>query len=97
VDFHGAPNHVHCFMHILNLVVKSIMHQFDVPRKRSDIIDKSTHNDIEVKELKTKTENEDYQEETEEAYSDNDKGWIDEQDNMAEKDLDDLDNSVQPI
>jgi hypothetical protein len=29
-DFPGEANHAQCFTHILNLVVKSIMHQFDV-------------------------------------------------------------------
>jgi hypothetical protein len=37
VEFSGAPNRARCFTHILNLVVKSIMSQFDVPRSDPDV------------------------------------------------------------
>ena len=37
-DFYGSVSRVHCFAHILNLVVKSIMHQFDVPDKKKEAI-----------------------------------------------------------
>jgi hypothetical protein len=30
--FPGAANQTHCFTHILNLVVKVILHQFDAPK-----------------------------------------------------------------
>ena len=45
VEFPGAPNHVCCFTHILNLVVRSIMHQFNVSSTRSaeDITDERTN------------------------------------------------------
>jgi hypothetical protein len=33
-NFPGSASQVRCFVHILNLVVKSIMHQFDVPDKK---------------------------------------------------------------
>ena len=37
-DFPGPANQTRCFLHILNLVVKSIIRQFDLPKskKRSD-------------------------------------------------------------
>ena len=34
LEFPGVANRAWCFMHILNLVVKSIMHQFDVAYKQ---------------------------------------------------------------
>ena len=37
-NFLGAPNQMHCFTHILNLVVKSVLHQFDVAKK-SGLVD----------------------------------------------------------
>ena len=33
-DFPGAANQICCFLHILNLVVKSIHKQFDLPKKK---------------------------------------------------------------
>jgi hypothetical protein len=42
-DFPRSASQVWCFAHILNLVVKSIMHQFDVPnKKKSDVADDAT-------------------------------------------------------
>jgi hypothetical protein len=35
VAFPGATNRTCCFMHILNLVVKVILHQFDVPKDKA--------------------------------------------------------------
>ena len=35
-DFPGEANRTRCFMHILNLVAKSIIKQFDVPKASAD-------------------------------------------------------------
>ena len=35
-DFPGAPNHTRCFTHILNLVTKSILKRFDLPKAKAD-------------------------------------------------------------
>ena len=35
-EFLGALNQTWCFTHILNLVVKSILWQFDVPKAKAD-------------------------------------------------------------
>ena len=34
VEFRGDPNRTRCFAHIINLVVKSILKQFDKPSKQ---------------------------------------------------------------
>ena len=34
LDFPGESNHAHCLAHIANLVVKIILHQFDVSKKK---------------------------------------------------------------
>jgi len=36
-DFPGPANQTRCFLHILNLVVKSIIRQFDLPKKKKNI------------------------------------------------------------
>jgi hypothetical protein len=33
-EYPGPANHTCCFMHILNIVAKCIMKQFDAPKKR---------------------------------------------------------------
>ena len=35
-DFPGPVNQTQCFMHVLNLVVKSIIQQFDLPNSKSN-------------------------------------------------------------
>jgi hypothetical protein len=43
-DFPGTANQTRCFLHTLNLVVKSILKQFDLPPKKK----KSSDNDDEI-------------------------------------------------
>jgi hypothetical protein len=107
VEFPGAPNRARCFTHILNLVVKSIMSQFDLPgkwKKLNPKTDKRTRDlidlagDIDLEELVTETEQEDLQDEWEEALShDNDEGWIDERGNMITEEIEELEASVRPV
>jgi hypothetical protein len=93
---------VWCFAHILNLVVKSIMHQFDVPeKKKGEVADKATlklqklAGDIECKESLFPCGV--WQEDGEEASRDNMEGWVDEQDKMDTDELQALDNAIQPV
>ena len=113
VDFPGDANHARCFTHILNLVVKSIMHQFDVPKKwrkwsshtndtTRDLLDLA--GDIDEEELATVAEAAELeledpdQDETDEGPSlDNDDGWIDEQGDMIQPQIDALEESVRPV
>jgi hypothetical protein len=51
-DFPGAANRTRCFTHILNLVAKCIMRQFDSPKsKQRDGQDGDVANDIEDEDL----------------------------------------------
>ena len=34
LDFDGEPNRARCLAHIINLVVKIILRQFDIPKKK---------------------------------------------------------------
>jgi len=56
----GAANQTRCFAHIINLVVKSILHQFDVPKaKANKALDEASKvllhiaEDIETEETET--------------------------------------------
>jgi hypothetical protein len=95
-------------MHILNLVVKSIMHQFDVACNKNgkhDTTDERTYKlmklagDIEMEELVTQTEaTEQHDEDKDEGpHHNNDEGWINKQAHMSEDKIDDLEDSIQPI
>ncbi|KAG1722957.1 uncharacterized protein EDB91DRAFT_1040319, partial [Suillus paluster] len=36
-SFPGDPNHAWCFNHVIALVAKSLIHQFDVPKGMADV------------------------------------------------------------
>ena len=81
------------------------MHQFDVPITKSAAMDKRTHElnelagDIIVEELGMQAEEENSQDDLDEEgpCPDNNEGWIDKQNNMSEKEINELEESIQPI
>jgi hypothetical protein len=102
-NFPGAANQTQCFTHILNLVVKSILRQFDLPKTKSG---KSL--DDGSKELLSLASNVEVEEEilsrdedggvaSEEPEDDNHESWIDECTLMDDDDLEELEESVKPV
>ena len=99
-DFPGSSNQTRYFTHVLNLVVKSIIKQFDLPNGKGDqVLDDAAEEllnlagDIKLEE-ELWAEN---GEEGEEAEDDNVEGWIDERDAMTATELKELDTQVRPI
>jgi hypothetical protein len=106
-DFPGSANQTRCFLHILNLVVKSIIRQFDIPasKKKSDddldeeSIDDGTEEllklagDIDLEEELTVGAGD----EEDSLDDDNDEGWVNEHEGMSEEELHDLSENVQPV
>ena len=106
-EFPGPANQTRCFLHILNLVVKSIIRQFDLPKskKTSDGVDEDDPMlDAATRELLKLAGNIDLEEritasasDDEEAADDDEEGWVDELEDMTEDDLKELAASVQPV
>ena len=101
-NFPGSASRVRCFAHILNLVVKSIMHQFDIlDKKKEAITDKATQElhklagDIEHKELWSQSSIE--QQDGDTGSKDNVEGWIDEQDKIDANELTALESAIQLV
>ena len=98
-DFPGAANQTHCFLHVLNLVVKSILRQFDVPKTNNKVLDDALDElaklagNIEQEEAECCEVNSDEGDEDD----DNVDGWIDERANMTDEEKEELDEAVQPI
>jgi hypothetical protein len=105
-DFPGPANQTRCFLHILNLVVKSIIRQFDLPKSKKTSDDEDEDNatldaataellklaaDIELEEQITVSTGDD------EVADDDDEGWVDEHKEMTEDELKELAASVQPV
>jgi len=87
-NFPSAANQTRCFTHILNLVVKSILSQFDLPKAKANIADEILNlaDGLELEEEISAKEGE----EGEEGDDDNVEGWIDEREGMSELQLEEL-------
>jgi hypothetical protein len=104
-DFPGPANQTRCFLHILNLVVKSIIRQFDLPKSKKTSEDEDEDNptldvaaellklaaDIDLEEQITVSTGDD------EVADDNVEGWVDEHEDMTDVELKELAASVQPV
>ena len=97
-DFPGAANQTRCFLHVLNLVVKSIIRQFDLPKAQANgILDEATKvllalaGDIALEEEKT------HDNATDDDVDNNEDGWTNERELMSEWEREELDESVQPV
>jgi hypothetical protein len=95
--FPGAPNRTRCFAHILNLVVKVILRQFDMPKaKANEALDVATQalvdlaGDIDMEEA-VMDENED------EEDDDREEGLLDPRDWMSHDEREELDLAVRPV
>ena len=109
-DFLGPANETRCFLHILNLVVKSIIRQFDLPKSKktsddSDADEDDPTLDVATMELLKLAGDIDLDEwitvsasdDDLEATDDEEEGWVDEHDDMTEDDLKELAASMQPV
>jgi hypothetical protein len=92
-DLPGPANQTWCFTHILNLIVKSVIRQFDSPNSKND-----QQLDDAANEMLSFASNLEFErEEGEDGEDDNVEGWIDERTLMTEEELEKLDESVEPL
>ena len=91
-----VANQTRCFTHVINLVVKSILRQFDIAKaKANETLNNATETLLQVAE---NIAGEDSDEMTgDDDLEDNTEGWVDERDFMTEEDRVALDASVQPV
>ena len=101
-EFKGQESQTRCFTHILNLIAKSIIRQFDTPKAQygGRILDEATMalmelaGDIECEE-QVMAERGDHREDDEE--DENTEDWVDERDTMSEEQLGALDGTARPV
>jgi hypothetical protein len=106
-DFPGPANQTRCFLHILNLVVKSVIRQFDIPKSKKTLDSEDDDEGMEeaVKELLKLAGDVNLEEETtanagneeDTTEDDNEQGWVDELEELTEEELLELGESVQPV
>jgi hypothetical protein len=105
--FPGAANQTRCFTHILNLVAKSVLRQFEAPKgKQGDVIDDAAKqlaaifDDLEDEDMNAESNNDDAggdADSSDEHEDDDDEDLVDERDGMSEEELASLEESVKPI
>ena len=101
-NFPGKGMHVRCFAHVLNLIVKSILKQFDLPEaKKDEILSEGLEElrtlgaDLELEEqISRKTTNNDNDNV---GDIDDIEGWIDKHQEMSEDELEELEDTILPV
>lgn len=102
-DFPGEANRTRCFTHILNLVAKSIIKQFDVPKAHADeVLDDAAKElaalavDLDIEErISHEDPSGDGEDDADE--DDNVDGWTDVRDELSSEEREVLDESLQPV
>ena len=94
-EFAGSASHTCCFLHIVNLITKSLIRQFDAGKMTAE-------GDHELAELRRELKEEaNYQgsADSDEAEKevDNDEGWVDKMENMTDEEKTKLETSIQPV
>ena len=106
-EFAGSASHTCCFLHIVNLIAKSLIRQFDAK--------KTGEGDHELADLQKELEEEEAtcqdrvpvdesDDEAEEEVDnkvdkkvDNDEGWVDEMEDMTDEEKEELEKSIRPV
>lgn len=103
-NFPGLANQARYFTHILNLVVKSIMQQFDIFQVKSDeIVDDVTREllklagDIEKEEAVIVWADSNGNKNSNGSGDDNVEGWVNKQLNMSKEELVELNEAIRPV
>lgn len=98
-EFPGAANRTWCFTHILNLVAKSILKQFDLPKAKASEALSAAMEALSVLAGDIETEEVDMDGDlAEDDDSDDDEdGIADPRDVMTESEIAELDESLQPV
>jgi len=94
-NFPGASNQVRCFLHILNLVAKSVLMQFD-PLK-ADTTDLLAEGLEELAALEKDLEDVDESDGEDEEEDDDINDLLDEREDMTRVEIEELEASVQPV
>ena len=90
IEFPGSANRTRCFTHILNLVAKCIMKQFDSPKTRASDYESA------LEGLADDLENGDEDEDNENEKDDNE-DIIGGRKGMEEEEIQALEESVEPV
>ena len=96
-EFAGFTSHTWCFLHIVNLVTKLLLCQFDVKKETiGRDAEMVTLADKLVREEEMMDETED-NDNDDDIKADNEDGWVDELENMTENERIKLEESIRTV
>jgi hypothetical protein len=99
--FAGPASQTRCFLHIVNLIAKSLLRQFDA--MKTDLNGTDPDGEVEDKDQNGHSETEegcmeDVDESLrEEDEADNDEGWVDESKELTAGELEELKRTTRPV
>lgn len=103
-NFAGAANRTRCFAHIVNLIAKTIIQQFDIPEaKEGQLVDAAMAELLalatymHMEDLLTQASHGCRDGDEEEEEEDNVNGWVDERNRLSASDLKELEEDVLPV
>ncbi|KIK80334.1 hypothetical protein PAXRUDRAFT_158962, partial [Paxillus rubicundulus Ve08.2h10] len=102
--FGGSASHTRCFLHIVNLIAKTLIRQFDIGKQDAEgmledaweLHELSQGIDEEADPMKDIEEEEEEEEEAGKLSDEND-GWMDECNELSKEEQRELDNTVCPV
>lgn len=102
-EFPGASNQTRCFAHTINLAAKAVLKQFDIPKPKDGedlndaaqvLADLAKELEIEDRvEQETRTVEDDEDDEDDQPLA----AWVDFREGLQAEQLEELDESVQPV
>lgn len=95
--FGGKNSQTRCFLHIVNLVAKTLIREFDTSKKQAnELLDLGDEDldDIPSEDVIKEVASEDMNGDTDDDNAD---GWVDEVENLSEDERDALEESIRPI
>jgi len=105
-NFPGAASQTRCFLHILNLTAKSVIRQFEVPKKKKSKEDGQDNDDDNFTEamealqaLSVEIEDDEPSDDVasdKDGEEDNNEGLEDERQGMTEEEIDELEAELLP-
>jgi hypothetical protein len=103
-NFLGPSNHTRCFLHIINLVAKTLLKQFDLPEKAAeDALDDAEKELLDLADgldhepLASEMSASELGDEENEPQNDNMEGWVNKMQKLSEDECGELLDEIQPI
>ncbi|TFY73210.1 hypothetical protein EWM64_g10802 [Hericium alpestre] len=102
--FPGEVNRTRCFVHIVNLIAKSLLKQFNVPKKKADEMLSSAEKelwelaeDLDLEERQTRVDELLQVDAGTDVEVDDEEGFVDEREMMSTDEREDLEKSILPV